>query len=275
MRLLLLLLLLTTSVYADTLTIGIKITPGFIDRSDQGYSGIAVDQWNKLNIPTKYVEYKNIFQLLNAVRDKEIHGTINPITVTRSRLNEFNFTLPYYVGNVGLAKKHESFWLRHIKVIIAALFFVFLCSIAFSAHERISFWDGAWLTLMIASTVGYGSIALKTVVGRLTAIVIILVVFSSVISEFHNTDTLNINDVNVVATVVGSDSHEYAKNNNIAYYAYNSLSEALGSKEAYILYDASVLKRIGLEPTKLKSSYYSFILPKPFIDYANRAIVNH
>ena len=79
-----------------TYKIGIQLTPPFVTQNPNGtYDGLSIKSWNLVNesldYTFEYKEYTTLTALLNAVESGEVDFSINPITVTDSRMQKMDF----------------------------------------------------------------------------------------------------------------------------------------------------------------------------------------
>lgn len=183
-------------VETKKVTIGVKVTPPFVEKKGGEYMGISIDSWNlvneKLHWEVEYKEYETLPELLNAVKSNEVDFSINPITVTEDRALQFGFTQPFFISNTVVAKeKSSSVWtvvknllswgfLSAVAILAGVIFiFGFLIWLAERKKNKEQFgvgkWKGLgqgfWWSAVTMTTVGYGDKAPVTTVGRLIGIV--------------------------------------------------------------------------------------------------------
>ena len=95
----------------EVVTVGVKITPPFIMKTDNGYEGLSIDLWTKIadnmGIEYKYEEYI-LVSMLEALKKHHIDVCISPLTVTSKRMEKFSFTQPFYFTNLAIATKQGS-----------------------------------------------------------------------------------------------------------------------------------------------------------------------
>jgi ABC-type amino acid transport substrate-binding protein len=301
------------SATSDTLLIGVKEAPPFLIKEKQEWSGISIELWEKvtkdLNYEYELKEY-TLDNLIHSLSKSEIDMSINPLTVTSERIDSFNFTQPFFISNLTVAVQKESnnfvgafiknfFSLDFFKAFLGLLLLIFIFGFIVWLAERkrnpsmfSSGWkglaDGFWWSAVTMTTVGYGDKAPKTPLGRIlgfvwmfTAIIVISgftasIASSLTVSQMDNS-IKNFNDLRntSVATVNGSSSAEFLKEESVNFITYKTLDQAINAlnkgefKE--LVYDDAILsysikmknlsKKIGVLPMKFNTQYYSFALP--------------
>lgn len=267
------------------LVIGVKETPPFVIQNEDGsYSGLSVDLWNsiasEMDLPFRY-KTMELPDLLAGLENDEIDVSINPLTVTSSRVRAFNFTQPFFITTLAIAtqkKDTNAIWAfvknmfspAFLKVVML-LFVVILVFglLAWLFERRVNpdefepgwkgLWSGIWWSAVTMTTVGYGDKSPKSIGGRIvgliwmfTAIVIIsgftASIASSLTIEQLNTDISGPDDLKEyhVITVKGSTSEKYLGRKGIEFTSYDDPVEALkllaDGKADAMVYDAPVLR---------------------------------
>ena len=180
-----------------TYKIGIQHTPPFVTQNPDGtYDGLSIKSWNLVNESLdynfKYQEYKTLKALLNAVESGEVDFSINPITVTDSRMERLDFSQPYFISHTGIAKRKESqvinilknLWSwEFISAILALLGVIFIFGFLVWLFERKKnaeefggskgkgLMEGFWWSAVTMTTVGYGDKSPRTTGGRIIGLI--------------------------------------------------------------------------------------------------------
>jgi polar amino acid transport system substrate-binding protein len=81
--------------------VGVRVIPPFVNKNGDGFSGFSIDLWKKIaeraKLPnTKFVEYNNVGELINATEKKEIDAGIAAISITSDRESRINFSQPMF-----------------------------------------------------------------------------------------------------------------------------------------------------------------------------------
>lgn len=106
----------------------------YIIRDGDKYSGIAIDIWEtaakKAGLEFKYVEAgvsqeEAIQKLIN----KDFDILVGPYTITNKRYQHVDYTIPFYLSNIGLASSHKTNNLENyvnLTKIFASIIFLFI-----------------------------------------------------------------------------------------------------------------------------------------------------
>lgn len=267
------------------LVIGVKETPPFVIQNEDGsYSGLSVDLWNsvanELDVSFRYKSME-LPELLAGLESNKIDVSINPLTVTSSRVRDFNFTQPFFITTLAIATQKRDtnavwafvknmFSPAFLKVVMLLFVVILVFGLLAWLFERKAnpdefepgwkgLWSGIWWSAVTMTTVGYGDKSPKSTGGRIvaliwmfTAIVIIsgftASIASSLTIEQLNTDISSPDELkeHKVITVKGSTSEKYLGRKGIKFTSYDDPVEALklladGEADAMI-YDAPVLR---------------------------------
>ena len=266
------------------LIIGAKESPPFLFLEDGEWRGISLELWKviaeELNITYEFK--KEPFQkILADLKAGNIDLCINPLTVTSERIEDFDFTQPFYASNSSVVAKVKPakgaldfilqfFSYTFLKVIL--LLFTVLLIFGFlvwfferkANPEEFSnnikgLWSGLWWSAVTMTTVGYGDKSPRSFGGRLIALVwmftavIIISSFTASISSALTVDQLD-NEIQVledlrkrkIGTVKASASASFLKNNYFHYVPYKDIEDGLhflenGTLDAFI-YDEPILR---------------------------------
>ncbi|XWN32676.1 MAG: transporter substrate-binding domain-containing protein [Devosia sp.] len=85
---------------AATVKAGVYLSPPFVTRTDDGYSGMAIELWNALvekrGATTEFVEFETVRELVGALREQEVDAAITNLTITEARAEHIDFTHPWF-----------------------------------------------------------------------------------------------------------------------------------------------------------------------------------
>lgn len=81
--------------------VGVRVISPFVNKEGDGYTGFSIELWKKIaniaKLPnTKFVEYNNVGELINAAEKKEIDAGIAAVSITADRESRINFSQPMF-----------------------------------------------------------------------------------------------------------------------------------------------------------------------------------
>lgn len=264
--------------------VGVKISPPFIYQDTDGkFRGVSVDLLNQLNDQLKgRIEYEQyeLDQLLSAIENKEVDFSINPITVTESRLRILDFSQPYFIGRLAVIASTKSknkilafvqnlFSFQFLNAVLLLFLVIFIFGSIIWYFERNhnddfennskGLFSGIWFSAVTMTTVGYGDKAPKTTKGRVVALIwmftaiIIISGFTASIAASLTVENLESGIESFeylqrkkVGTIEYSSSQIYLEQHGVNTMAFSSLEEGVNAvqkkKIDAFVYDESILK---------------------------------
>lgn len=177
------------------IVIGVTPTPPFVMEENGEYTGLSIDSWElineKMEFDYEFKEYGSLAELLNGIENNEVDFSINPVTVTDSRMKRMDFSQPYFISHTGVAKRSESqifsylgnlFSWNFISAILILLAVIFLFGFLVWIFERKKnaeefgtgahgIFQGFWWSAVTMTTVGYGDKSPRTTGGRVIALI--------------------------------------------------------------------------------------------------------
>ncbi len=258
--------------------------PFLVLENNEKPTGLCIDIWGKIadSLGSSYTFVEKDEQLLLSDLEKhELDLTIIPLTITPERMRKFYFSQPFFITTLSIATNandndqvktflHNFFSVGFFKI-IGLLFFIILVFgflVWFFEHRKNKkhfrkgikgLMDGIWWSAVTMTTVGYGDIAPTSFWGRFFATiwmftaVIIISSFTATISSALTVNSIknnidNINDLREVrvATIRGSSSADYLRNNKILFIEYERIEDALNDlsheKIQAFVYDKAIIE---------------------------------
>jgi ABC-type amino acid transport substrate-binding protein len=256
------------------LRIGISYIPPYILSENGSLSGVCIDLWkiigDSLDLDYQYIYYKDTDSILCDLKQGTIDLSICPMTITNDRLGKYDYTIPFYISNLGIATRIDKGsplismmnnllswyilrWLIYI-LIIAAVFAVFM----WFAERRVNagqfrpglpgLLDGVWWAFVTMTTVGYGDKIPKTALGKVLAIlwmffaIALFFVAAGVVSSQLTVSTLhsdikNINDLSScrVGSLYRSGYEETLNRNHIKHKVFPTMMEGMQAVEVDLI----------------------------------------
>lgn len=257
------------SAQARKVRVGTAGSPPFIFNDRPTPEGISVDIWDRLatdeNLDYELIPQTGVRKGLDALIRGDIDILIGPISITEDRLEEVQFTQPYYVTEMGLLlpEKEASLWtvlkpffrlafISSIGILVLLLFTV--GNLLWLAEKRRNpeqfpkqylpgIGSGMWFALVTLTTVGYGDKAPITKTGKLITgvwMVITMVTASSLTAGIATALTIALSGQTTVrfkgprdlfeekiAVVTGTTGAEWAAFYEAKLSETSSLSEAI------------------------------------------------
>lgn len=253
------------------LMVGTKEAPPFSLKDEKGrWTGISIDLWRQiaaeLNLTYEFQELEQK-QLLAGLADGSLDVVLENLTITPERLDEFDFTYPFYTTGLGIAvplqenKKpviaviKQLFSSRDVLRVLIVILLILLIvgflvwlferkanSAHFGGNAVKGIGSGVWFAAVTMTTVGYGDLHPKTTGGRSVALiwmfiaVIFVSLFTATITSMLTANRLEtsvrgLEDLKkeLVGTLPDTTSESFLKKNLIAVQAYKSVPEGLAA----------------------------------------------
>ncbi|GHC61784.1 hypothetical protein GCM10010136_02550 [Limoniibacter endophyticus] len=101
----------------STITAGVYVSPPFVTKEGERYSGMAIELWEAaaktLGRTTEYREYPSFEALISAIEAGEAEVGVSNLTITRDRAQRVSFSQPWYDAGLRLMiadKDTSGFW---------------------------------------------------------------------------------------------------------------------------------------------------------------------
>ncbi len=181
----------------DTLVVGYSPSPPFLEVQDGKFYGASWWLWEQLveehDLTYQTVEY-TLEELLVALREGKVDLSISPLTITSNRLEDIDFSSPYYIAHSGILTHNVSsaqkaidflksfFSLNFFRALAALAIVILIFGFLEWLFERKvneeefgggirGLWSGFWWSAVTMTTVGYGDKSPRTLGGRIVALV--------------------------------------------------------------------------------------------------------
>ena len=84
----------------EPVRVGVYVSPPFVIKTDDGYSGMAIELWEAnaetLDLQWRYEPYQTVGALIDAAAEGEIDVAISNLTITKGRAERIDFTYPWF-----------------------------------------------------------------------------------------------------------------------------------------------------------------------------------
>lgn len=253
---------------SDGIRVGVSGIPPFVIFNGSEVLGVSAGLWmniaDSLNIDYTYVRFTSYIDLMDALKEGSIDFTINPVTLTDTRLENFRLTIPFYTSQLALAARPApkipqitvflsliNWRTLQLVTLLFSVVLVFAILIWLAERRKNSkefrknhtgILDGIWWAFVTMTTVGYGDKIPKTKLGRiltlvwmLYAIALLFVFTAEISSELTVTklqgdiDTVDELRKIKVGTLDQAGFASFCQINRIPYTPYNDLLEGLNA----------------------------------------------
>ncbi len=248
--------------------VGVSPFTPFVMFKDKEIKGYSIDLWKlvaeELGVDYQFVKSGGVSEKMENLTDRRIDVAIGGITITEERERRIDFTHSYFHTGLGiLVQKRSSASVgqllrtfltkKRLTIIGSFLLLVFMAGNIIWLVERRQdagkrsfapsylpgIFEGMYWAVVTASTVGYGDRTPQTWVGRLLAILLIIIFlpfFAFFIAKLSSDITLyelhtaidGPNDLmdKRVGVVRGTTSHDYVSHLNAAVFPFQRVEQA-------------------------------------------------
>jgi ABC-type amino acid transport substrate-binding protein len=268
------------------LRVGTEEAPPFaMKNADGAWTGISIELWRQtageLNIAYEFYELRH-HDLLEGIANGSLDVVAATVTITPERLQKMDFTYPFYTTGLGVAVpfKEKNVWLAVIKQLLSFTFLkILLLILTFLLLTGTALWllerrrnpdhfggkavegigSGFWFSVVTMTTVGYGDKHVRTMGGRIVAIIwmfIAIVLISFFTATVTSLLTVRILETSVqgledlkkapIGTLAYTSSEAYLKKNLHSFQTYEAVRAGLeavvrGEIDAFV-YDAPLIR---------------------------------
>lgn len=93
-------------VQPRTVTVGVYLSPPFVFRQGESYSGMAIELWErvagKLKVASEYRPFQNYGELVEAVSSGAVDVAVTNLSITENRANLVDFSHPWFDAGLRL-----------------------------------------------------------------------------------------------------------------------------------------------------------------------------
>lgn len=133
------------------LTVGIYVSPPFVMKDGDRYTGMAIDLWEaaagRLALDYTYAEYPTFEALINATSTGEVKAAVSNLTITKERVEQVTFSQPWYDAGLRImvaGQEDAGFWqviggletAGHLRAMAWLIFIVVLATIIMTLVYR-------------------------------------------------------------------------------------------------------------------------------------------
>ncbi len=257
-----------TTNLPDRVTVGVHISPPFVMKDGDGYTGMAFDLWEEitdgLNVETEYVVVPTVKELVDKTASGEIDAAVTNLTINKRRAERIDFTQPWFDGGLRIMidESHGAgFWamvrgLNDAGYLRAYAWIAFVIVIAtllltlfdrrfdkdFPPRWREGIADSFYTVMSVATT---GRMSRKNLfgwVGRIWSAlwlvcgVAVLAYVTSTVTSVMTTIALTSHISNAadlpgktIGVLSGATAEEYAEENGLAFRTFNDFDRAVSA----------------------------------------------